>query len=150
MKYFRTLILLALCTFAVNTVAGQVRKPDKPSISVSNTLKHSATFAEVLLRRTELESDLEESLVTYTEEYPKVKEARYELSVLKKELAKLNSVKAGETGKLTSALGKLIVRKATVETDYWVLSSRFTAEDPRVRRAKKKLEIFQRALNEIL
>ena len=145
-KVFITLIVLL---FIVNSALAQGAKKD-PATIVSDTLRSSATFAEVVLRRVELESNLEEMLVSYTEEYPKMKETRYELTALRKEIAKLNSIKPNETGKLTEALGKLIVRKASVETDYWVLSKRFNQEHPEVKRAKRKLEIFEKALQDIL
>ncbi len=150
MKYFKFLAFAILSLFIVNGAFTQTAKPEKSEVGVSNTLRSSAAFAEVILRRTELESTLEEMLVSYTEEFPKIKETRYELEALRKDIAKLNSVKREETSKLTSALGKLIVRKATVEADYWALSNRFDKEHPEVQRAKKKFEIFEKAVREIL
>ncbi len=150
MKYFRFFALAILSFFIVNSAFTQTAKPEKAEFSASSTLRSSATFAEVILRRTELESTLEEMLVSYTEEFPKIKETRYELEALRKDIAKLNSVKPEETSKLTSALGKLLVRKAAVEADYWALSNRFDTEHPEVKRARKKFEIFEKAVREIL
>lgn len=116
----------------------------------ANPVKATPAFAEVLLQKVELESALEELLVSYKEEYPKVKDARYELSVLEKELDRILKVKPAETGKLSQALGKLMVRKAEIATDYWNLKGRYNEEHPQTKRAKRKLEIFDNAINEIL
>ncbi len=48
----------------------------------AQTIKSSPAYAEVLLRRTERESELEEFLLDYTEEFPKVKEIKFELGLL--------------------------------------------------------------------
>ncbi|MEZ5346686.1 MAG: hypothetical protein R2681_14130 [Pyrinomonadaceae bacterium] len=118
--------------------------------AVSPQLKSSAAFGEVLLRKVELESSLEEMLLSYTEEYPKVKETRYELDLLLSDIKRLNAVKPNDAAKLTVALGKLIVKKAEVATNYWDLSNKYKADHPEVKRAKKNLEIYESAVNEIL
>ncbi len=118
--------------------------------SVSPEVKSSSAFAELLLRKTELESELEELLVSYTEEFPKVSETRYEIGVLQREIDKLSKIKPAESGKLTLALGKLMVRKAEIETDHWNFKNRFSDDHPQTKRAKRKLEIFDKAINEIM
>ncbi len=113
-------------------------------------IKSSPAFAELILRRTELESELEELLVSYTDEYPKVKDLRYEITVLQREFERITKIKSSEVGKLTLALGKLMVRKAEIETDYWNFKNRYSEDHPQTKRAKRKLEIFDKAINEIL
>lgn len=112
--------------------------------------KSSPAYSEILLRKTERESQLEEFLLDYTEDFPKVKELRFELDLIQKEMNKILSVNAAEAGKLTLALGKLIVRKAELETDWWNLQRQYNAEHPEVKRAKRKVEVFERAVKEIL
>ena len=73
---------------------------------ISAAVKSSSTYAELLLRKTERESELEEFAIDYTEEYPKVKEIKFELSSINKEMDKLLAVSAADAGKLTLALGK--------------------------------------------
>ena len=118
--------------------------------NVSNEVRSSAAFAEVVLRMAELESQLEELLVSYTEEFPKVKESRYELSVLQNDLNYMARMKPSEHGKLTQALGKLLVRKAELATDYWVIEKRYNKEHPDAKKAKRKLDIFEKAVAKIL
>jgi len=125
---------------------GAVQNAAKPNAAV----KTSAAFAEILLRRTERESELEELLLDYKEEFPKVKELRFEIGLLQKAMDKLLAVNAAESGKLTLALGKLMVRKIELEVDLWNLRQQYNDDYPEVKRAKRKIEIYERAIKEIL
>ena len=126
--------------------------PKSKSIAPTNapTAKSSPAYAEVLLRKTELLSELESLLVEYTEEYPKVTELRFEIGLLKKDLDRLLAVNPSEFSKLSAALGKLMVRKGEIDTDLWSLQKQFNDTHPDVKRASRKSEIFQAAINEIL
>jgi hypothetical protein len=114
------------------------------------TIKLTPAYAEIVLRRAELESELESRLVGYTEEFPKVKETRYEMDTLKREFSRLSSVKPLEMAKLTSALGKLLVRRATLETDLWSLRQKYDDNHTDVKRAKRRMEIYETAVRSIL
>lgn len=147
MKYTKfTFSIILILAFSA-TLFAQAKTNSK---SVSREVKSSPAFAELLLRQTEVESELEEMLTSYTEEYPKIKDFRYELGVLQKSLDRISSVNPAEANKLTWALGKLLVRKARVETDYWLLKNRFDEKHPETMRAKQKLEIFERAIDKIM
>ncbi len=119
----------------------------KPS---AQTTKSSPAYAELLLRKAERESELEEFLLDYTEEFPKVKEIKFELGLLNKEMNKILAVNSAESGKLTLALGKLIVRKIELETDLWNLRRQYNDDHPEVKRAKRKVEVFEKAVKEVL
>lgn len=121
------------------------RAPDAAQI-----IKGTPAYAEVLLRRTELEADLESLLVDYTEDYPKIKEIRLELSLIKKETDRLLAVKQADASKLTLALGKLIVRKITLQTELEALLLQYKDEHPDVKRARRRVAIFEGAIKEIL
>jgi len=112
--------------------------------------KSSPAYAELLLRKTERESELEEFLIGYTEEFPKVKEIRFELGLLQKATDKILAVNASEAGKLTLALGKLMVRKTELETDLWNLRRQYEDDHPEVKRARRKIEVYEKAIKEIL
>jgi len=120
------------------------------SNQAAQTVKSSPAYAEVLLRRTERESELEEFLLDYTEEFPKVKEIKFELGLINKEMEKILAVSTTESGKLTLALGKLLVRKIELETDVWNLRRQYNDDHPEVKRAKRKVEAFEKAIKEIL
>ncbi len=117
---------------------------------VSQEVKSSAAFAEIILRQAEIESELDALIFSYTEEFPKVKESRYELAILQIDLDNMSKMKVSETNKLTPALGKLLVRRAQLATDYWVTKNRLSDEHPDAKKAKRKLDIFDKAVKKIL
>lgn len=146
-----SLVLVLLIAAFVN---GQGRQRADAKLETGHTasspVKSSPAFAELLLRATGLESELEALLLDYTEEYPKIKEIRFELSRLNAEKERLLAVKAADVGKLTLALGKLMVAKADLETDLWKLQQGYKDEHPEVKRAKRKVEIYEKAIKEIM
>jgi len=113
-------------------------------------IRSSAAYSEILLRRTELQADLEALSPDYTEANPKIIDLRFEIAALDKSLEKVFGVKPTETGKLTLALGKLIVRKATLETELSRLMRSYNKDHPEVKRAKRRVEIFDNAIKEVL
>ena len=147
MKIFSAIIFL-IFVFSLTAFA-QMKTMQKPSPN-AQAVRNSPAFAELLLRRTELEAKVEDFLVDYTEEYPKLKEARFELGVITRDLEKLLNVSAAENSKLTLALGKLIVRKAELETDLWALRQQFNDEHPDVKRAMRKVATYEKAVKEIM
>ncbi len=131
------------------TAANTVSKKTASNQTVS-AIKSSPAYAEILLLKTELESQLEDFLGDYTEDFPKVKQLRFQLALLRKETDKLFSVNATESSKLTLALGKLIIRKIELETNLWNLKTQYKDDYPDVRKAKQKVAVFERAIREIL
>jgi len=113
-------------------------------------IRSSAAYAEVLLRKTQLQADLEAFLADYTEQNPKILDIRVELTAINKSLEKIFAVKPSETDKLTLALGRLIVQKAGAETDLARLLRSYSNEHAQVKRAKRRVEIYENAVNEIL
>jgi hypothetical protein len=145
------IILLAAAVSAAQNNAAKPKPTPTPTIdSELQLIRSSPAYAELLLHRTELESDLDSLLVDYTEEYPKVKAIRIELSFLKVEMDRLFTVNTAETGKLTLALGKLMLRKVELETELVALRAQYKDDHPDVRKARKKVETFESAIKEIL
>src|SRR5580765_7317070 len=93
-------------------------------------IRSSPAYSEILLRRTELQADLEALSADYTEANPKIVDLRFELGALDKSLEKVFGVKPSETGKLTLALGRLIVRKAALETELSRLMRSYNKDHP--------------------
>ena len=148
-------ILIAVIALLVLSVSalGQTRTRTSSvtrAPSVSKEIKATSAYAEVLLRRVELESELAELLVTYTEEFPRVQEHRFELRLIKSEIVRFAKMPASDASKMTLALGKLIVRRATLATDYWVKSKKYGVDHPAVKKAKQRRDIFDRAIDDIL
>lgn len=137
----------AVGVFAQKAPAEKSATADAKPVTVAPA---SAAYAELLLRRTELESELESLVLEYTEEYPKVKEIRQTLIIIDRESARLGKVKAADSARLTVALGKMMVRKVDLETDLWKLLLTYKEEHPDVKRAKRRVEIYENAIAQIL
>jgi len=145
--------ILSLCIFGgAEVVNGQKTPSEKPAADVKQVshVSSSPAYAEILLKRTELDSELESLLLEYTEEFPKVREFRHVLTLIDRDAARLAKVKAADSSRLTVALGKLIVRRIELETDLWNLQRNYKDEHPDVKRAKRKVEIYESAITDIL
>jgi hypothetical protein len=143
--------MVALLSVSVYSQGGaKARSASASTPDAAQIIKGTPAYAEVLFRRTELEADLESLLVDYTEDYPKIKEIRLELSLIKKETDRLLAVKQADASKLTLALGKLIVRKITLQTELEALLLQYKDEHPDVKRARRRVAIFEGAIKEIL
>lgn len=113
-------------------------------------IRSSAAYAEVLLRKTELQAELEAILPDYTEENPKVIDGRFEIGVLTRDIDRIYAVRPSETGKLTLALGKLIVKRAALETELQRLLRSYNKDHPDVKRTKRRIEVFDHSIKQIL
>lgn len=113
-------------------------------------IRSSPAYAEIALRKAELEADIESFLAEYTEQHPKTVDARTELKFLIGDLDRIFAIRASETAKLTEALGKLIVRRAALEAEAERLLRTYSKEHPTVKRARRKADAFETAIREIL
>ena len=143
-----TLFILFVLACA-NDVVAQSNEVAVPP-PVREKIRATPAYAEIVLRRAELESTLEELLTAYKEDFGKVKSVRYELGLINAEFIQFGRLKDSDAPKLTLALGKLIVRRAELATNYWLISNRYSDEHPTAKKAKRKFEIFDRAVRDIL
>ncbi len=144
------ILIVAICGI---TAHAQVKPKPTPSVSPTTktaTIRATAAYSEVLLRKSELMADLESLLVEYTEEYPKARSIKTELTFLQKEIDRLLAVAPSDAGKLSTALGKLMIRKAQVETELVKLQADYNEEHPDLKAARRKVEVFESAIKEIL
>ncbi len=118
-----------ILTISIACFGQRNKKASLPGVTTTNpsiqAIKSTAAYAEVLLRKTELEATLEDLSVAYTEDFPKVKKTRFELDLVQKDLSKLLALKESDAAKMTLALRKLLVRKAALETDVWSLKTKY-------------------------
>jgi uncharacterized protein involved in exopolysaccharide biosynthesis len=136
--------VLSVATFAQKPAKTPASAP--PPVYVAST----PAYAELLLRSTELESELESLLLDYTEEYPRVKEIRHTVEALKKDIDSVNATKESDAGRLSLALGRLLIKRADLDTELWNLLQSYKDEHPDVKRARRKLEIYDNAIKQIL
>jgi len=148
-SHILSILLLSGCVlFVAKNGTAQTNAPSvQPAASIVNS---SPAFAEILLRKTELQAEVESLLSEYTEDYPKVKETQYQLAQLQKGMDRVLAVKFADSSKLTLALGKLIVRKCELETELWALLNQYKEYHPDVKRAKRKVDVFEQAIKQIL
>lgn len=121
-----------------------------PTPTTVQSGKATAAYAEVALKRADVEAELESLLVEYTDEFPKVKEFRFALTRIDAEATRLGTIKAAERDRATAALGKLMVRKVEAEIELWKVQQDYADAHPDVKRAKKKVEIYEKAIKEVL
>jgi hypothetical protein len=139
-----------VCSFAM-IAEGQVgKRASKGPVTVPNAFKASSAYAETSLRRTEIQAELESTLIDYTEEFPKIKELRFALARIREEEGRLSTIAPASLERATQALGKLMVRKVDAEVDLWRLQQSLADGHPDVKRAKKRVEIYEAAIAEIL
>ncbi|MBX7053717.1 MAG: hypothetical protein K1X36_02095 [Pyrinomonadaceae bacterium] len=146
----KAILIIAACLMLAGSAAAQEGGKAETAGKEVGPIRSSAAYAEVLLRKTELQSDLESFLIDYTEQNPKVVDVRFELAALNKEIDKIFAVRPSETAKLTSALGKLVLKKVELETDLSRLLRSYSADHPEVKRMKRKVELYAAAVKEIL
>ena len=141
--------IISLVLFVGLSLAN-AQAPAKAKAPDNQAVRSSPAFAEVIFRRAELEAELESQLMEFTEEYPKVKSDRYSLALLQKQIDILLAIRPADASKLTLALGKLMVKKVEFDTDLWSLQQGLADGHPDVKRAKRKVEIFDKAIKDIL
>ena len=140
-----TILAVLFCS-----AAGFSQTAERSQVPETGPIRSSPAYAEVILRRTELEADLEAVRADYTDANPKIIDLRFQLAALDKALEKIYAVKPTETGKLTLALGKMLVKRASLETEVSRLLRSYTNEQTEVKRARRRVEIFDTAIKEIL
>lgn len=152
-NFISTGVFLALLFFSA-TIPAQTSTVSKrqpaAANSVADGVRSSSAYAEVLLRKTEIEAELEALLIDYTDDFPKVIQLKYELGRVNVAADLLLATKAPDQGKLTLALGKLLVKRADAEAALHEVSKTYKEEHPDHKRAKRRVEIYDKAVKEIM
>ena len=120
------------------------------SSQTTSAVKSSPAYAEILLQKVTLEAELAELTETYTETHPKVVETRFRLNIIEQAMNKILAVKPSDSSKLTLALGKIILQRVEFEAELEDLRKKYNDQHPDVKRAKRKVDIFDNAIKEIL
>lgn len=149
MNFKKIAFVLSLVLFSSLFVQAQNKPVVKPTPTTNaQAAKSSPAYSEVLFQKTELAAELETLLLDFTDDYPKVKDLRFEIGVLQKDLDKL--LASADASRLTQALGKLMVRKAELAADVFKLQRQYSDDHQDIKRAKRKVEVFEQAIKEIL
>lgn len=150
MKLIKTLPILFVILLAAGTSLSQSTPDVAKSARTPEYVRASPAFAEIILRKAILEAELEELLLRYTEDFPRIVEKRFEISELDEAEDGLKEIPESEASKLSLALGKMLVQRATYATELEMLTRRYNDAHPEVKRAKRKFEIFDKAVKRIL
>jgi hypothetical protein len=111
--------------FAVSTATFlSAQSPD------TGNIRSSAAYAELKLRRTEVEADIEAFSAEYTEQSPRIVDLRLELAVLDTGVARLMRAKPSDPARLTVSLGKLLVRHAALSVEAAKLLRTYAPDHP--------------------
>ena len=146
----RSFLIPVILAFGIVASFGQTQARAVPTPAIVQGAKATAAYAEVALKRADIEAELESLLVEYTDEFPKVKELKYALARIDVEATRLGSIKTADRDRASAALGKLMVRKVEAEIGLWKLQEDYADTHPEVKRAKRKVEIYERAIKDIL
>jgi len=146
----RILLLLFFTFVSANAVLAQASGRATEQPGSGQIIRSSPAYAEVLLRKTELEAELESLLVDHTDEFPRIREARMELEFIRAEMDRMLRVKAADAQKLSAALGRLILAKIVHQAKLRQLRDQFSDDHPTVRRQRRTVEIYEAAIKEIL
>ena len=146
----RILLLLFFTFVSANAVLAQASGRATEQSGSGQIIRSSPAYAEVLLRKTELEAELESLLVDHTDEFPRIRYARMELEFIRSEMDRMLRVKAADAQKLSAALGRLILAKIVHQAKLRQLRDQFSDDHPTVRRQRRTVEIYEAAIKEIL
>lgn len=150
MKYIFSLFFILIFSLSAFAQTDDKKPRLDYSTATSKAIKSSPAYAALVLHRTMLRAELEELLTTYTEDFPKVVDARFEIDLVNYELSRLLDTKVTDSCKLSDSLGKLILKKTENEMMLWNLKKKYKEEHPDVQRAGKRVEIYEKAIIEVL
>lgn len=150
MKFVIQTLVAALFVFLASAAAAAQAAPKAAATPKPDEYKATAAYAELRLKKAELEAELESLLVEYTDAFPKVKEIRTSLGLIQKESDRLQGAAGRDPSRLTLALGRLMVRKVELEADLIKLLENLQPAHPDAKRASRKVEIFEAAIRDIL
>lgn len=148
MRY--TAMIVTVMFLLAGHFANECSAQGRTGSALAADYKASAAFAEVRLRKAELDAELESGLSEYTAEHPKVKEAKAGLMLLQKEMDRLANAPASSVERMSAALGKLMVKKVEAESDLLRLLENLQPAHPDAKRARRKVEIYESAIKEVL
>jgi len=148
----RLVLVITISFFGSQICFGQKTSASPKPTPAADTqaIRSSPAYADLLLEKTELQSSLDSLLIDYTEQFPKVKELRSQLGFLQAEMDRLLAVKPENAGRLSDALGKLMLRKIELESNLETLRAQYKDDHPEVKKLRRKIESYEASIKEIL
>ena len=142
MKRIFAVALLIIASFV--TYAQQT-----PRESASD-VKTTSAYGMLILRKLEVETELEKVLSEYTSEHPSAKIKQFELDVLNSEMAKMAETAQSNLVKLTSGYGTLILQKVKLVSEMQALLLEYTSEHPNVKLKEVELNLLEHEIAKLM
>ena len=160
MKRFFAVTTFSIFVLSFSVCYGQKTKKTKPTPqpqtqptqqqTPQGSTKSSPAYIELTLRKVEVEAELNELLVEYTEEHPKARVKQAEINSLNREMDRIAAMDASMIPRMTATFGKLVLRKVELETEVNKMLLQYEEGHPQIKKTKDKLEIIEREIQRIL
>ncbi len=150
---FKTFCLpVFILLFFTSAVFSQTKPPKAAPTPapVSNSIKSSPAYIELTLYKANIEAELLDMLVEYTDEYPKVKELKLEVQFVQAELVSMQELGIATLPKLTESFAKLLLQKIRMQVDLAQLRAVHKDDHPDVKRAMRRVDIYEKAIKDVL
>ena len=120
------------------------------SVDGAKTVETTPAFTMLASHKLVVESELQKLLTGYTAIHPDVLKKQSELEAIEREMTQMSITSEAKLSRLTTAYGRLLIRKFTEEANLRHLLGRFTRQHPEVIEATKKLKMTENKLSEKL
>ena len=107
-------------------------------------------YGVLILRKAKVETELSELSEELTNEHPSLDSKRFELRAIRREMAKMRALQTSHVGRLSSAVGNLILSKVAVQVELNDLLVRLTPQHPDVTKKRSELAALGREIQNIL
>jgi hypothetical protein len=150
-KFFCAAVAIMLCSFVAFSQTGKpgTGKPASQAPS-ANWVKSSPAYIELTLHQADIDAELLDLAVDYTDEYPKVKRLKLEAQFVQADLGNMLKLNAAALPKLTESFAKLVLKKVAMQVDLAELKVDHKDDYPDVQRAQKRVQIYEKAIRDLL
>lgn len=157
---FCSILICALAAFSKTAAQKNTKTAaNKPAITgttvtISNPttskIAETGAFAEVYAAKVEAEADLKVLTMEYPEGTQQVLEKKFERDLLNRQIRWLEALPSSSYSKMTTALGRLLVRKTQAEAAVKTLSENYADQHPALKKAQMRIEIFNSEIQKLL
>jgi len=141
-RIFAVVALVITASFATHA-------QQTPGESVSG-VKTTSAYSMLIIRKVEVEAELEKVLSEYTGDHPRAKIKQFELDALGVEVARMAETAESNLVRLTPAYGTLILQKVKLASEMQALLFEYTSEHPNVRRKEVELNLLEHEIAKLL
>ncbi len=143
----RLVIALALIGCASHMVLGFAPQSADP---LSVNPKMTPAYELLVLRRVAVETALMDLSSQFTSESSQVRAKRFELSVVNREMARMQRSERARVPKLSVTYGNLLLRRVDLEVELNEMRGRFTSEHPDVKRKRAEISFLASEIDMLL